>query len=100
MLSMMGQGEICAMRRQMGARLREVRQAGCMTQDEVAYHLLVDRSRISRIETGAASPTFDELAQIASLFSLSLVQLMGGIGPSPQGLWADGLIGTPGHPSE
>ena len=86
------------MRRQMGARLREVRQAGCMTQDEVAYHLLVDRSRISRIETGAASPTFDELAQIAGLFSLSLVQLMGGIGPLPQGLWADGLVGSPGHP--
>lgn len=95
---MMNEGEIHAMRSRMGARLREVRRAGHMTQDEVAYHLLVDRSRISRIETGASSPTFDELAQIAALFSLSLPQLMGGIGPVPQGLWADGPVGGAGHP--
>lgn len=82
MQPMMGESEIQAVRRQMGARVRDIRRECHMTQDDLAYHLLVDRSRISRIETGACSPSFDELVQIAGLFSLSLSQLVSGIGPS------------------
>lgn len=82
---MMGESEIQAARRQMGVRVREIRLECHMTQDDLAYHLLVDRSRISRIETGRSPASFDELVQIARLFSLSVSQLTSGLKTPSQG---------------
>ncbi|MFC4768704.1 helix-turn-helix domain-containing protein [Effusibacillus consociatus] len=50
-----------------GALLRMCRETKGLSQQDVADHLIVDRSRISRIETGKEEPSFLEVLKIAEL---------------------------------
>ena len=60
-----------ARRRQLGSLLRTRRLALGMTVDEVAKHLLVSPSKISRAETGQRSVSARDIRDLAELYRLS-----------------------------
>lgn len=53
-------------------RLRELRVASGMTQQEVADHLQLKRSTYAYYETGAISPSFETLQRIAAEYLVSV----------------------------
>ena len=50
----------------LGLRIKELRGARGMTQEQLADHAGFFRTYMSRIETGAANPTFDALLILAT----------------------------------
>ena len=55
-----------------GKRIQQLRiQHGC-SQEQLAKELNIDRSNLSRIETGKRSCSLDLLIQISALFDVSL----------------------------
>jgi len=58
-------------------KLREYRKINKMTQDEVAGHLKIARVTYSRYESGEHEMTYDSLAILASLYSVSIDSLLG-----------------------
>jgi len=58
-------------------KLREYRKMNKMTQDEVAGHLKIARVTYSRYESGEHEMTYDSLAILASLYSVSVDSLLG-----------------------
>ena len=60
-----------------GARLRDMRKASHMTQQTVADHLCIDRTTYSKYESGRVSPDHQGLLTLASLFDVTVDQLLG-----------------------
>ena len=58
-------------------RLRELRKKNHLTQDEVAAHLKIARVTYSRYESGENEMTYESLALLADLFSVSVDCLLG-----------------------
>jgi len=58
-------------------KFREYRKINNMTQDEVASHLKIARVTYSRYESGEHEMTYESLARLASLFSVSIDSLFG-----------------------
>jgi transcriptional regulator with XRE-family HTH domain len=54
-----------------GLRLKELRVARGMTQEELADHTGFFRTYMSRLETGAANPTFDALLVLATALNVA-----------------------------
>ena len=50
----------------LGLRIKELRTAAGMTQEQIADHAGFFRTYMSRIETGDANPTFDALLVLAT----------------------------------
>lgn len=50
---------------ELGLRIKELRAARGMTQDDLAEKTGFFRTYMSRVETGAANPTFDALLTLA-----------------------------------
>ena len=50
---------------ELGLRIKELRAARGMTQDDLAEKTGFFRTYMSRVETGAANPTFDALLALA-----------------------------------
>ena len=50
----------------LGLRIKELRAARGMTQEQLADHAGFFRTYMSRVETGAANPTFDALLVLAT----------------------------------
>lgn len=78
---MLGDNEILEARKRLGQRLRDIRKECHVPQHELARYFFVDRSHISRLETGKLAITFDELVLFASLFSISIADLVYDIVP-------------------
>lgn len=76
---MLSTREIEHLRYLLGKRIRLLRKRGCLTQEQLAVRVNMERSRVSRIEHGNRTLTFDELAMIAEAFNLSLSELFAGI---------------------
>lgn len=57
-------------------RIKEVREARNMTQEELASHAGVTRSNISRYETGDRIPPSDVLVKIAIALSVPVDDLV------------------------
>ena len=55
-----------------GEAVRERRLAAGMTQEELAERAGVDRKSISRMETGAYSPSLDRVWRVADALQISL----------------------------
>ena len=55
-----------------GTRIRQIRKQNGYTQERLAEELNMDRSVLSRVEAGKYVCGVDFLAQIASLFGVSL----------------------------
>lgn len=60
-----------------GARLREMRRANHMTQQTVADQLCIDRTTYSKYESGRVSPDHQGLMTLATLFDVTVDQLLG-----------------------
>lgn len=64
--------------KQSGKRIQQLRiQRGC-TQEEFAKALNIDRSNLSRIESGRRGCSLDLLVQISSIFGVTLDYLVFG----------------------
>lgn len=57
-------------------RIRELRKAQKLSQQELAARLRVDRSTIAKWETGTNSPRIDKLRQLAKVLNCSLEDLV------------------------
>ena len=58
-------------------RIRELRRANNMTQDELAQKLKVTRSAIGMYEQGVRRPDFEHMDALADHFNVSIDYLMG-----------------------
>ncbi len=58
-------------------KLRELRKARSLTQEELAEALFVSRTAISKWESGRGYPNLDSLKEISGYFSVSLDELIG-----------------------
>ena len=60
----------------LGRRLRELRKARKLSQQQLAFDADVERTTIKRIEFALASPTLDVLVSISRAMGLSVRDLM------------------------
>lgn len=60
-----------------GDRIKELRLANHMTQDELAKKLYITRSAVGMYEQGVRRPDFEHMDAMADLFNVSLDYLMG-----------------------
>lgn len=58
-------------------RLRELRIAAGMTQQQVADYLNIRQQSYARYETGAGEPNLQAVVQLAKLFGVSCDYLLG-----------------------
>ncbi|HOX68180.1 MAG TPA: helix-turn-helix transcriptional regulator [Burkholderiaceae bacterium] len=63
--------------RAFGERVRELRLAGGLTQDDLAERCGLFRTYLSRIETGRANPTLTMIDALASSLGVPIVALFG-----------------------
>lgn len=61
--------------RDLGRSISRRRKAKGFTQAKIAEHIGVEKETVSRIETGAISPTLPRLFQLADLLECSLSEL-------------------------
>ena len=59
-------------------KLKELRKARGLTQEELAEALYVSRTAISKWESGRGYPSIDSLKEISSFFSVSIDDLLSG----------------------
>lgn len=59
-----------------GQKIKKLRQDNNMTQEQLAYHLYVTRTAISKWETDKGFPAIDSLKMISNLFDISLDELI------------------------
>lgn len=59
-------------------KLQELRKRKGLTQEELAEHLYVSRTAISKWESGRGFPNIESLKAIAKFFSVSLDELLSG----------------------
>ena len=60
-----------------GKRIRKLRNARKMTQEECAERIGVTKSTISSYENGSRLPSYDVLVKIAQIFKVSTDYLLG-----------------------
>lgn len=63
------------LRKRFGHRIRELRLATGMTQEEFADHCGFARTYMSRIETGGANPSLDAINTLADGLKIELSRL-------------------------
>ena len=67
------------LRRQFGNRVRELRQASGVTQEEFADKCGFARTYMSRIETGGANPSIDAIKVLADALGVNMSRLFDGL---------------------
>ena len=72
--------------RAFGARIRELRHAVGMTQEDLAERCGLFRTYMSRIETGAANPTLTMIHALATSLGVPIATLFetGVVAPAPK----------------
>lgn len=59
-----------------GENIKQLRQLNNLTQEELASKLFVTRNAISKWETDKGIPSIDNLKQLATMFKVSLDQIV------------------------
>ncbi len=59
-------------------KLQELRKSKGLTQEELAQHLYVSRTAVSKWESGRGYPNIDSLKTIAKFFSVTVDELLSG----------------------
>lgn len=59
-----------------GKRIGQIRKSKNISQEELAFETHMDRTYISRIETGVANPTLRMLNKIARRLGVTLIELL------------------------
>ena len=62
---------------QIGTKLKELRCAEKLTQQELADKLAISRVNYTRYETNAARPDYETLVLIADFFDVSIDEILG-----------------------
>lgn len=60
-----------------GSKLRELREAEGLTQQELANRLNIGRVNYTRYETGVSRPDYETLILIADFYKITLDELFG-----------------------
>ncbi len=68
---------------QLGMNIRKMRQKYHMTQQDLADCLLIDRTAVSRWESGNSMPDLLHMKHLAECFHISIDQLLGDEKPVP-----------------
>jgi transcriptional regulator with XRE-family HTH domain len=66
---------VSILRKQFGARLREIRQAQDLTQEELAEKASVSLNFLNLIERGQRGPSFDSLERLARALKRPVAEL-------------------------
>ena len=64
-----------SLRKRFGCRVRELRKASGLSQEEFADKVGFARTYMSRIETGAANPSLDAIQALADSLAVPVVML-------------------------
>ncbi|MFC3927998.1 helix-turn-helix domain-containing protein [Streptococcus caprae] len=64
-------------------QLKDFRHQKGLSQDDLANQLHLSRQAISRWENGETAPDLDTLVKIASIFEVTLDELVTGVKPEP-----------------
>jgi transcriptional regulator with XRE-family HTH domain len=67
----------------LGERIREMRKAKNLTQEDLAYESEIDRSYIGGVERGERNLSFDKLCQIAQALGCDIASLTRGLPKEP-----------------
>ena len=67
-----------AVTREIGQKIKELRKAKGITQEELAFALRVSRQIVSRWETGLSVPSGENLSSLAEYFGVSIETLIKG----------------------
>jgi transcriptional regulator with XRE-family HTH domain len=70
-------------KKQIGLRLKALRTGKGISQQELANELNIDRTTLSKIETGENPPVAAILLELKRIFSISIDWLLTGEGPGP-----------------
>ena len=62
-------------------RLKELREANKLTQEDVATHLNISRQSVSQWEKGTSSPDIDNLVLLSKMYHITLDELVTGVEP-------------------
>lgn len=68
-------------KKQIGIRILGLRRESGLLQHELAQKLGIDRTTLSKVETGENAPTVAILIKLKRLFTISIDWLLTGIGP-------------------
>lgn len=77
------QSQLAARRREIGQRIRSLRQAHGLSQTKLARLLGIEQSHVSNIERGARSATIQQVTRLSKKLSVSTDTILGG-GALPQ----------------
>ncbi len=64
------------LQRSVGARIREIRESLNMEQQQLAARIDIEKSSMSRIESGKTNPTLWTLAKIANALEVEIYELL------------------------
>lgn len=70
-------------------RLKTIRKQHCMTQEEIAIALGVDRTTYTFYETGKTKPSYVALVKLANIFNVSVDYLLGREFEVPENSYVD-----------
>ena len=62
---------------QLGKKLKEMRKAEGMTQEQLAEKLQINRVHYTRYETDVTRPDYETLIAIADFYNISLDEMLG-----------------------
>lgn len=71
--------DITQRERALGIRLRNIRQAAGLTQQDLGQAAGVDRKTVNRIENGSFSPTLNTLLRLSVSLDTPITRIMRGI---------------------
>ncbi len=60
-----------------GPRIRELREAAALTQEDLAHQAGISTSTLSRTERGAYQPRLDTLNKLAQALEVPIAELLG-----------------------
>ena len=63
----------------LGSRVRRLRKGQDLTQEQLGTMVGIDRTRLSRLETGQVNVTFDTLMRLSSGLGLTVSEMLMGI---------------------
>ncbi len=58
----------------LGARIKELRMTREMTQDDLSFESAIEKSMISKLETGQSNPTIRTLYRISMALDVPLIE--------------------------